>query len=55
MDSRLHRRSFLQEVSGGMLIAGLGFGTAVELALASPRSEDGPDSLRFGSLEPLVD
>ena len=50
------RRAFLQDVGCGMLIAGVGFETAVDLGLASARAADdtASDRLTFGSLEPLV-
>jgi hypothetical protein len=38
-----------------MLAAGLGTGLAIELGLASPLLADGPETLSFGDLEPLVD
>lgn len=50
------RRAFLGDVGRGMLVSGLGFGTAVDLGLAPARAtEDGGDGrLTFGDLEPLV-
>ncbi|MGE0529614.1 MAG: hypothetical protein AB7P49_21390, partial [Bdellovibrionales bacterium] len=51
---RLSRRDFVSEVTGGMVVASLGASLATDL-LASPVNADGPDSLTFGPLEPLVD
>lgn len=49
----LSRRHFLADVGTGMLVAGLG-PAAFDLELASARAGDGPDTLSFGALEPLV-
>ena len=48
------RREFLAEVGRGMLVAGVGFSTAVDLGLTSARADDGEEALRFGPMEPLV-
>ncbi len=49
-----NRREFLADVGRGMLVASVGYHMAAELGLAKERGEDGPDSLSFGPLEPLV-
>jgi hypothetical protein len=50
------RREFLAEVGRGTLVAAVGFGTAVELGLATAESAEGSDRrLRFGNREPLVE
>jgi len=48
------RREFLGEVGKGMLVAGLGAGLAEALSISDARADSGPDTLSFGSLEPLV-
>ncbi len=49
------RREFLGDVGRGMLIAGVGLGTAVDLGLTSAQADGGDEArLRFGELEPLV-
>ncbi len=48
------RRRFLAQVGHGMLIASVGYGAAVDMGLAPARAAEGPDSLQFGPLEPLV-
>lgn len=48
------RREFLAEVGRGMLVAGVGFSTAVDLGLTSARADDGEEALQFGPMEPLV-
>src|SRR2546425_4621322 len=48
------RRDFLAEVGRGMLVATVGYELAGDLGLASALAEDAPDTLSFGSLEPLV-
>lgn len=53
MASRTRRR-FLADVGRGMLIAGAGYATAVELELAPVLADEAPDSLVFGPFEPLV-
>lgn len=49
-----NRREFLADVGKGMLVASVGYGMANELGLVSALAEDGPETLTFGSLEPLV-
>jgi hypothetical protein len=49
------RREFLAEVSSGMLVAAVGYGTATELGLSDATAGEGPQRLTFGTLEPLVD
>jgi len=49
------RREFLAEVSSGMLVAAVGYGTAAELGLSHVDAAEGPQRLAFGTLEPLVD
>jgi hypothetical protein len=49
------RREFLAKVGSGMLIATVGYGAAVDMGLSSVLADDGPESLKFGPLEPLVD
>src|SRR5467141_2390946 len=48
------RREFLADVGRGMLVATVGYGVANELGLAPAFAADAPDTLDFGSLEPLV-
>jgi hypothetical protein len=48
------RREFLADVGRGMLVATVGYGMARELSLAPAFAADAPDTLDFGSLEPLV-
>jgi hypothetical protein len=48
------RRDFLTDVSRGVLIAGLGPALAADLGLGPAYGADGPDTLAFGKLEPLV-
>lgn len=55
MNAGHNRREFLGDVGRGMLVAGIGLGTAVDLGLATARAaEQGGDRLTFGTLEPLV-
>ncbi len=49
-----NRRQFLQDVSNGMLIAGLGTGLAGDLGISTAFAEQGDTSLTFGDLHPLV-
>src|SRR5687767_3505321 len=51
--SNRNRRQFLADVGKGMLVASVGTALASELGV-SPAFADGPDSLTFGKLEPLV-
>src|ERR1700704_1477359 len=48
------RREFLADVGRGMLVATVGYGMANELGLAPAFAAEAPDTLDFGSLEPLV-
>src|SRR5687768_18141277 len=48
------RRGFLADVGRGVLTAGVGAEIAGELGLGSVLAEEVPESLSFGSLEPLV-
>lgn len=48
------RRQFLQQVGRGMLVAGVGSAAAFELGLAPTLADEAPNSLTFGSREPLV-
>ncbi len=49
------RRRFLSDVGQGMLVAGVGYGTALDLGLtAAWAEEDAADELQFGPREPLV-
>jgi hypothetical protein len=50
------RRAFLVQVGQGMLAAGVGYGAAVEMGLSPALADqtDGPATLSFGKLEPLV-
>jgi hypothetical protein len=51
-----NRREFLADVSRGMLVAGVGWSTALDLRLASARAAEEPATrLSFGALDPLVD
>src|SRR5215475_8983483 len=48
------RRQFLADVGRGMLVATVGYSAASELGLATAFAAEAPDTLDFGSLEPLV-
>ncbi|MDB5351668.1 MAG: hypothetical protein JWN86_2915 [Planctomycetota bacterium] len=58
MSRQSNRRDFLADVGRGMLVAGIGLGTAMDLGLTSASAMDDPkkkpESLDFGSMEPLV-
>src|SRR5437016_3028118 len=54
MNAPKSRRQFLAEVGRGMLVATVGSGVASELGLAPAFAADAPETLDFGSLEPLV-
>src|SRR5688572_9596558 len=54
MKTSITRRQFLADIGGGMLVATVGYSVAHELALAPAFALDAPDTLEFGSLEPLV-
>ena len=49
------RRQFLNEVGQGMLIASVGYATAVEIGVAPAQAYEASESLTFGPLEPLVE
>lgn len=49
-----NRRSFLRQVGQGMLVAGVGYGTALDLGLTTAWAEEAVQPLTFGHLEPLV-
>jgi hypothetical protein len=50
------RREFLADVGRGMLVAGVGYSTALDLGLSTASAAEGAEAnaLTFGSLEPLV-
>ena len=49
------RRDFLADVGRGMLVAGVGYGTACDMGLTQAWAEDtGTNELTFGDREPLV-
>ncbi len=48
------RRAFLQDVSRGLLIAGVGYSAALELELTPAWADEAPVPLTFGTHEPLV-
>ena len=48
------RRDFIANTGRVALAAALGFGTAERLGLAPAFADDGPETLSFGPLEPLV-
>src|SRR5262245_48538797 len=49
------RREFLGNVGRGMLVASVGYGTALDMGLAPAWADDGKgERLAFGGLEPLV-
>ncbi len=49
-----NRRKFLSDVGQGMLIAGVGYATALDLGLTSAWADEEPQGLTFGPREPLV-
>jgi hypothetical protein len=49
-----NRRQFLNQVGGGMLMAGLGTSLAADLGIGVAFAVDAPEALDFGKLEPLV-
>ena len=49
-----NRREFLAEVGQGMLVAAVGSAAALDMGLSPAWAKDEPESLTFGSLEPLV-
>ena len=50
-----NRRSFLEQVGQGVLLAGVGSQICGDLGLGSAAAAEGPTRLTFGKLEPLVD
>ena len=48
------RREFLGELGKGLLGAGLGAGMAETLSIRGVSADDGPESLSFGEMEPLL-
>ncbi len=48
------RREFLRDVGAGMVAATVGPSLAADLGFSSAFAADGPESLNFGRLEPLV-
>jgi hypothetical protein len=54
MNSPKSRRQFFADVGRGMLVATVGYNAANDLGLATAFAADAPDTLDFGSLEPLV-
>jgi hypothetical protein len=54
MNSPKSRRQFLADVGRGMLVATVGYSAANDLGLANAFAAEVPDTLDFGSLEPLV-
>lgn len=48
------RRAFLQDVGRGILIAGVGYSTALDLELTPAWGDEALPSLAFGDYEPLV-
>lgn len=53
---RRSRREFLSDVGCGMLVAGVGYSTAIDLGLSTAKAAEDSDvkTLTFGNLEPLV-
>ena len=49
------RRTFLQSVGSGMLVAGLGTGLVQDLGFSTAFANEGPESLKFGKYDGLVD
>ncbi|HXX93236.1 MAG TPA: hypothetical protein VEN81_06355, partial [Planctomycetota bacterium] len=54
METLRSRRDFLANIGQGALLATLGAGTARAMGLAPFRPEEGPETLSFGAIEPLV-
>ncbi len=54
MNTPRTRREFLGTVGQGMMVASVGATLAADLGIARARADEGPESLSFGSLEPLV-
>jgi hypothetical protein len=49
------RRAFLMDVGRGMLVAGVGASVATDLGFSTAFADSGPESLKFGSYQPLVE
>src|SRR3954449_10996689 len=49
------RREFLQHVGRGMLVAGIGVSVANNLGFSTAFAERGPEALKLGPYEALVD
>ena len=49
------RREFLMDVGRGMLVAGIGTSVASNLGFSTAFAERGPESLKLGSYESLVE
>jgi hypothetical protein len=49
------RRQFLDSVGRGMLVAGLGAAVAHDLGFSAAFADEGPDSLKFGKYDALID
>lgn len=49
------RRDFLKDVGRGMLVAGIGVSVASDLGFSTAFAERGPESLKLGSYESLVE
>src|SRR5262249_29420557 len=48
------RRDFLKDVGKGMVVASVGSSLAADLGLGAAFAQQGPETLGFGELEPLV-
>jgi hypothetical protein len=53
--SLAHRREFLSSVGRGMIVASVGYATALDMGLTPALADDGSDELTFGDRERLVD
>src|SRR5262245_64800285 len=51
---RYSRRDFMNKVGTGMVAASVGSSLANDLGFSTAFAADGPDTLSFGPLEPLV-
>src|SRR5262245_5950182 len=49
------RRAFLMDVGRGMLVAGVGASVATDLGFSTAFADSGPENLKFGSYQPLVE
>ena len=54
-DMAQSRRRFLQDVSNGMLLAGLGTSLAGDLGISTAVADEGDTALSFGEMQPLVE